>query len=161
MTDDFAAGLRRAALDLLARREQSAAELRGKLCRRFGEGGEVVAAVDRVIERLQAEQLQSDARFAEHFVRYRRTTGHGPLRIRQELNHRGIADELRDAVLDPRDPDWIDLACEVHRKRFEHTAPAGSREQARQARFLQQRGFSHEQVRAALRRNGNRSTEPA
>ena len=46
--------------------------------------------------------------------------------------------------------DWAGIAREIRRKRFGLSPPGDYRERARQARFLQYRGFSAEQVRAAL-----------
>jgi regulatory protein len=44
----------------------------------------------------------------------------------------------------------VAVAREARRKRFGSAGPADFRERARQGRFLQYRGFSSEQIRAAL-----------
>ena len=76
--------------------------------------------------------------------------GHGPLRIRMDLRERGVADTDIDEALDTADEDWVAVAREARRKRFGAAGPADFRERARQGRFLQYRGFSSEQIRAAL-----------
>jgi len=73
------------ALLLLQRREHSKRELAEKLkARGFEEN------VDTVIETLAAQNLQSDVRFAECFVRARAAKGFGPMRITEELKAKGV-----------------------------------------------------------------------
>ena len=55
-----------------------------------------------------------------------------------------------EAGLDAAAEDWAALAREVRRRRFGLSPPGDYAERARQARFLQYRGFSNEQIRAAL-----------
>lgn len=133
------------ALKLLARREHSVLELRRKLEQRGCEE----APLEAVLERLGAERLLSDRRFAESYVRGRAERGYGPLRIRAELRERGIDAALADGPLGETG-DWTERARAARRKRFGSAVPADYREKARQMRFLQQRGFDGEQIRAAL-----------
>ena len=140
--------IRVAAMNLLAQREHAAAELKRKLARRFGDNERIEA----VLAQLEAEGLQSDARFSEAFVAMRTRKGQGPVRIRLELQERGICATLIDSCLDDSDPQWVTLARSVHRKRF-GAAVAGAADRkarAKQMRFLQYRGFSAEQIRRAL-----------
>jgi regulatory protein len=139
---------RNKAMDLLARREHSIAELRVKLIARDFDADEV----DEAVSRLAAEGLISDDRFAEAFVTSRVRNGQGPIKIRVELERRGVSAELIVAYLERGDVDWQALACSVRVTKF-GTGDAGDyREWARQARFLQQRGFSSEQIRQAVAR---------
>jgi regulatory protein len=46
--------------------------------------------------------------------------------------------------------DWAATARELRRRRFGVSPPGDYPERARQARFLQYRGFTAEQIRAAL-----------
>ncbi|MGI9344154.1 MAG: regulatory protein RecX [Gammaproteobacteria bacterium] len=133
-------------MDLLARREHSAAEMRAKLLVREFDADEV----DLAIERLVADGLLSDARFAEAFVASRIRKGQGPTRIRGELKQRGVAVALIDVQLDRVDVDWTAMARSVREKKFGPERPADYREQAKQSRFLQYRGFSGEQIRHAF-----------
>lgn len=66
---------------------------------------------------------------------------------------RSIAESLCNEVLDLDDPDWLDAAREVRERRFGEACPGDSPSRARQARFLQQRGFTGHQVRKALDQN--------
>jgi regulatory protein len=139
--------LRRAALDLLARREHSRSELREKLRQRFGAS----PLIDEVLDRLESEGLLDDARFAEAFVRMHSTRGHGPLRILHELAQRGVATELAEACVEPRSPEWISLARQWRERRFGESIPVERSDWQKQARHLQARGFTAEQVRKAMR----------
>jgi len=136
------------ALRLLARREHSVLELRRKLEQK----GFVEAQIEPCLEALQAEHLLSDSRFAEAYLRMRTGRGYGPVRIRHELAERGVAGEIIDTAMQEADTDWDALAGTVRRKRFGTAAPLNDfRERARQARFLQYRGFTAEQIRDVLK----------
>ena len=135
-----------AALRLLARREHSVLELRHKL------GGRQfpAALVDRILAELVDEDLLSDRRFAEVYARGRFERGYGPLRIHAELRDRGIDDSLAGISLDGMSRDWIESARRERYKRFGQAFPDDYRERARQMRFLQQRGFTGDQIRAVF-----------
>ncbi|TQV85245.1 regulatory protein RecX [Exilibacterium tricleocarpae] len=152
MTEDREArDIRIAAMNLLARREHARAELLAKLSRRFSDATAVAAAV----EQLAAEGLQSDERFCEALVAMRTRKGQGPVRIRLELQERGICANLIDSHLDESDSDWVELAREVYRKRFGAAVATDTKDpkdRARQMRFLQYRGFTGEQIRRVLER---------
>lgn len=138
--------LRKRAMDLLARREHSRQELQQKLASR----GFDAVLVDEVIGQLTNENLQSDDRYTETYVNERRNKGFGPLRIRQVLRSRGIDDPLIDQYLDPNDSEWTRLAAEVQQQRFGVIESGDQRTYAKAVRFLQQRGFTGEQIRRAL-----------
>ena len=129
---------------LLARRDYLRAELAEKLQAR----GFEAAATAEVLAALTAERLLDDARCAERFVAYRAERGHGPLRIGRDLRAQGADPALIDAVL-AAGPDWRALARQVRRRKFGAAPPDGWAEKARQARFLQYRGFSSDDIRAA------------
>jgi regulatory protein len=74
------------------------------------------------------------------------------VRIRAELRQQGIAPERIDEELGRQTLDWVALAAQVRQRKFGATLPRAAAERARQARFLQYRGFDHEHIRAALRR---------
>lgn len=144
--DWTAAKAEAAAVRLLARREHSRAELARKLGAR-GIPEDLVAAT---LESLAGQRLQSDERYAESLVNSRVGRGQGPLRIRRELAEQGVAPAGIDAALQAAGVDWFELAREVRRRRFGAGVPADWPERARQARFLEYRGFSGDQVRHAL-----------
>lgn len=136
-----------AAVRLLARREHSVFELRTKLCSR----GYPKTHVETALEELQRQRLLSDERFTEVFVAGRSGRGEGPVKIRAELGQRGVAEELIRRYLDGAGLDWRRLAGEVRERRFGAAEPREYRERARQAQFLQRRGFAMEHIRAALK----------
>lgn len=137
---------RNVAMNLLARREHAVAELCSKLAAR----GFSPEDIDAAVAKLAAEGLVSDDRFAESFVASRMRKGHGPVRIRMDLQQRGVSPELIDMHLDPRSPEWRRLACEVRVKKFGDGIPAEFKERARQMRFLEYRGFSSAHIRSAM-----------
>ena len=77
--------------------------------------------------------------------------GHGPLKIRAELRERGVDEGLIDACLEGCASRWPDVLEQVRRKKFGTERPADFRERSRQMRFLQQRGFTGEQIDALFR----------
>ena len=136
----------RAALELLTRREHSRRELTRKLAARGFPDDVVTSALDE----LERTGALADARFTDSFVRARIAKGQGPQRIRAELAQRGIAGDDADGVLRAADVDWLATIRAVRAKRFGLELPRGYAERARQARFLQYRGFDAAQIRAAL-----------
>ena len=146
--------LRKKAMDLLARREHSVAELRRKLQSHVDGRGKAqnldAAAIDEVLAAVQKDGLLSDERFTEAFVRYRCNNGYGPQRIQAELRERGVSEKIAAIYLDFSDPQWFERAMSVCNKRFGEGKPKDFKQRARQARFLQYRGFTTDQVRRAL-----------
>ena len=138
--------VRKKAMDLLMRREHAVVELQKKL---IGKDYDV-DIVAEVVEQLAQEGLVNDARFTEAFVRYRANNGRGPQRIQMELRERGVNEKIQDACLDAGDPQWLARAVQVRSKRFGNAMPEDFKERARQARFLQYRGFTSEQIREVL-----------
>jgi len=138
--------IRQRAIKLLASREHS----RLQLLRKLGERGFDTDEVAVVLDQLAAEGLQSDERFAESFVRSRIERGQGPIRIAAELREHGIDDALIPDYLDFADPLWPQRLEEVRSRRFGGTLPDDYQTRAKQARFLQYRGFTSEQIRRML-----------
>jgi regulatory protein len=135
--------IRAAALTLLARRDWLTGELSARL---------LAAGCDRqatagVITELVQERLLNDARYAERYVAARAERGQGPVRIAAQLASLGVPRELIDAALGSG-PDWRAVAVAVRRRKFGAAPPESWAEKARQARFLQSRGFSADHVRS-------------
>lgn len=140
---------RRAAMNLLARREHGFHELLDKLAERLPEiEPEICHAA---VSRLRDQGLQSDSRFVENFVRYRAARGVGPLKIKAELLPRRLDNALVRAALYNEAQDWDGRCREVLHKRFGSAPVTSAPERARQQRFLLQRGFTQDQIRHALR----------
>ncbi len=107
-------------------------------------------AANEVLDALAAAGLQSDRRFAEGLLRARSERGYGPVRILAELRRHGIAEECIAGILDWQDPKWAERIAELRAHRFGVGYPRDPAERARQARFLQRRGFSAEQIRRLM-----------
>ncbi len=138
--------VRTAALALLAGRDFGRHELAERLLRKGYPSGLIAVVLDG----LMSERLLSDDRYAGQFVGQRAARGKGPVRIRMELRHRGVESATVDDSVAAAEVDWIESARALRRRRFGEGPPADARERAKQARFLQYRGFTAEQIRAAL-----------
>ena len=125
-----------AALKMLMRREHSKLELFNKLQLK-GYDDEII---DSAITQLTEQNYQSDERFAEAFILMRFNQGKGPVRIASELKLRGISS------FNLSDFDWFKSAKEIRKKKFGDLASSDFKEQAKQKRFLQSRGFSLDQI---------------
>lgn len=139
--------IRVVAMDLLARREHSEQELRQKLKSRDHDDD----AIAEVLLALKADGLQSDTRFCESYVNHRVNAGIGPIKIRYELRLKGVADSLCDEFLQPYAGQWDELMAQQRQRKFGPAIPGDYRESMKQARFLQNRGFSPESVMRLFR----------
>lgn len=171
MTPRQAPTLRQRALQHLAQREHTRAELRAKLLR-WAQALETAASavqpaasgrparaaapapsetdVDTLLEHLQQRGLLSDARFVEARVNAR-AARYGNRRIEQELRQHGAP--LPPALRGELQASEFDRACAVWARKFGQ-APANPAERARQMRFLAGRGFGAETISRVLRQCG-------
>ena len=155
------------ALQLLAQRDQSRVELRGKLLRhaaaearaRAAAGEEGVEAepddsdhrrveVDALLDWLEANRFLSAERFVESRV-HAREARFGNRRIRAELAQHGVAvsPEMAQSLAESE----LQRAAAVRARRFQEP-PRDATERAAQARFLAGRGFSPEVIQRVLKR---------
>jgi regulatory protein len=130
---------------LLARRDYCSNELSARLTSRGFEPDTVQATVVELV----ARRYIDDERYARQFVDGHARRGHGPLRIRHDLSELGLSPELTEHSLATYG-DWSALAREVRARRFGAKHPSTWPDKARQARFLQYRGFSNDDIRSAL-----------
>lgn len=144
------------ALTLLGFRARSVAELRRTLLQK----GAPTDEVERVLERLRDQKLLDDAEFARQFAR-NRLVGPGASRFRiiQELARRGVSRDLAERALDGlREEDGIDAADAIHRiARKKWASLARVDDVTRRRRlyaFLARRGFSPDEIAAAVRALG-------
>ena len=129
---------------MLARREHSRAELARKLA-----DDATPEDLQAVLDHLERSGLLSDARFAESFVSSRATRV-GNARLRYDLRAKGIADDLIAAALPAETDSETSRAREVWQRKF-GVAPTDRADYARQARFLQSRGFAVDIIRKVLK----------
>ena len=137
--------VRRAAMDFLARREHSFKELTQKLSSRFEEEN-----IRPALERLRDENLQSDQRYLEAYIRFRRNKGFGPLKIEAELYPKGLGAEQVRACLYETENDWAELCQHVMGKKFPVINKQNLKERLKCERFLLQRGFASETIKVAI-----------
>lgn len=135
--------LRERALNLLARREHSRAELARKLSV-HGDPDEIADLLD-VLER---ENLLSNQRYAETLANAR-ASRHGSLRLKADLRDKGVPESVMAEVLQGARANDLEAARAVWAKKFGHL-PSDAAERAKQMRFLAGRGFPHEVVRRIL-----------
>ncbi|QSB02638.1 regulatory protein RecX [Methylomonas sp. EFPC1] len=129
-------------LRLLARREHSRRELLDKLALRGFDRDEVEPVIDGMAE----QNWQNDARYAEAYVRQRIQNGYGPMRIRYELQQRGINDADLDAQAEEQGG-WQNVLLDVYSRKYDDDKSLTQNEWLKRSRFLQQRGFSGEMIK--------------
>ncbi|MCW8156874.1 recombination regulator RecX [Stutzerimonas stutzeri] len=143
---DNPVAVRRAAMDLLARREHGRVELARKLRQR----GAPPDLIEQALDRLCEQGLLSESRYLESFVRSRANAGYGPLRIREELAQRGLPRADIEQALRDSGFDWNEQLRELWQRKFGQL-PADAKERAKQGRFLSYRGYSLELISRLLR----------
>lgn len=127
-----------AALNLLARREHSAAELLNKLLQRKFED----VQIKEVISYCQEKDYQSDLRYAENLCRTRMNQGYGERRIRYELSQKWVDVSIIDQVLSIDPEVWQEHMQKVIAKKFKNTSPKTLLEKQKIRQFLYTRGFN-------------------
>lgn len=136
--------MRQRALDYLGKREYSYVELARKL-KPFAEETDDIPAI---LDDFKSRGWLSDARFTEQIV-HARQVKFGSARVANELREKGIADDLIENAVAAVKENEFDNALAVCKKKYKE--PPKSREDwARQARFLQSRGFGFDVIKKVL-----------
>lgn len=133
------------ALRYLSQREHSLLELRRKLLIK----GVQEIDIESLLLELKEQGWQSDSRFAESYVRFRRERGMGPLKIAIELKARGISEQLIEQMVYQAGINWQEALAQVWRKKYS-APPESIEERSQQARFLMQRGFPADMIQACF-----------
>ena len=128
----------------MAKREYSYAELGQKLKAYADESDDIPALLDDFKQR----GWLSDERFAEQLVHARKSK-FGSHRVAQELREKGVSDDLVANAVDAIKENELVHAREVWEKKFK-THPTNRENWAKQARFLQSRGFGFEIIKNVL-----------
>ena len=131
-------------MDFLSRREHSSKEIIKKLSPRV----ESKELLEEEIEKLKAEGLLSDERFAESYFQSRKNRGYGPLRIRNELKQRGVGDQIFYPL--SNEIEWSDFALEALRKKVSGDMPTETKDILKLKRFLNYRGFDFQDIDKAF-----------
>jgi regulatory protein len=130
-------------LRLLAMREHSQRELLDKLALR----GYSRADVEPIIAEFAEQGWQDNQRFAECYARQRMIKGYGPLRIRYELQQRGIAELDLEQLAEDNVGGWLNSLLQIYENKFDQQPKLSRAEWLKRSRFLQQRGFSHDMIK--------------
>jgi len=149
--DEERQALKNKAIYLLARREHSRQELILKLKQK----GFNAEAIPSVLDELEDEGLLNEQRFIGSFIRSRRTRGFGPLKICAELKIHGIDRHLWLTNEEWQEELWQNSATMICAKRFSLVAENTAEEKMRLSRYLQQRGFTSQQIKIALSEDWN------
>lgn len=140
--------LRQRALDYLARREYSVSEL-GKKLQSVARQYELDAEeIPEILADFQKRNWLSDSRFTEQILHARKAK-FGSARIAHELREKGVSDNLIADALQDVKHDELENAKVVWRKKF-NSPPSSREEWAKQARFLQSRGFGFEIIKKVI-----------
>jgi regulatory protein len=132
------------ALRLLGGREHSRSELERKLASHEEEPGQL----RRVLDELEAKGFIDHQRVADSVV-HRRAAKLGAMRVRQELQAKGLDAELVSQTVAALKHTELERARAVWRRKFEVPA-ADAAARGKQARFLAARGFDGEVIRRVL-----------
>ena len=139
--------LRRAAVDLLSRRDHSRTELARKLGPKAASADDLNSLLDELAER----RWQSDERFAGSFVNSRIQRGHGPVRMKHELRGKGVTDDDIRTAMSEQDTDWKQQALDTAVRRLgRNKSLSEPKEEAKLCRFLAYRGFTVDQIQYAI-----------
>lgn len=90
----------------------------------------------------------SDTRFTEQIIHARKAK-FGSAKIAHELRNKGVSDELIEDAVQQIKENELESAHEVWRKKF-RASPQNRDDWAKQARFLQSRGFGFEVIKQVL-----------
>ena len=139
--------LRRMGMEMLAQREHS----RRELARKLHEKSNDFEMVEWVLDRLENDNLLSNSRFAESFVRKQGEKGYGPERILIELSERGIDQQLISLYLDRKNPKWQEMASKEASKKvqqmgFQDVGQLNEESRLAVEAFLLERGFSSDMI---------------
>ena len=156
------ASLRARALQCLAQREHSRAELRRKLLSHVhadaaseADDAGAAAQVDAALDWLEANKYLSPERFVESRV-HARAARFGNLRIHQELAQHDLA--LSPDAAQALRSNELERARAVWSRKFS-AGPVSAAERGKQMRFLAGRGFSAELIGQLMRELSDREGE--
>lgn len=136
-----------AAIVLLARCEQSGAQLTRKLQAK-GYQDEVITLV---LGTLQAQGYWCETRFINSMIRLRTGRGMGPVKILFELAHKHQISKTQVVNSESwHATDWFALVQVVYEKKYGEIKPNNQMEKMARLRFLQQRGFTNDQIYSVL-----------
>ena len=135
--------IRQIALDHLARREHTRFTLREKLMQKGFSHQSVEAVLDILIQ----QGLLNEERFCEAFIQKRIRQVYGPIRITAECHQYGINNDIIFSQLPQDEEFWLAAIQKILQKKFRPSHLP--KEQLRQIRYLQYRGFKLDQIKTS------------
>jgi regulatory protein len=141
MNEECFASVYNKALDIISRREHSDKEIKNKLLKKFN----TPELIDEVILKLIENNFINNFRYAQMYVHVRKRKGFGPKKIQFELMTRGIDDSISSTAI-TEEGSWKEAAQKVFNKKFQNGASNEFKERNKQKSFLQNRGFSFEEI---------------
>lgn len=140
--------LQQKALSFLAKREYSYHELYQKLLNY----SEDTRLISQTLNEFKEQNLQSDERFVEFYVRSHARRGKGPNWIRYQLSQHQLSEHLIEQELDNPELNWQEITYSVLSKKL-GSINMNELEFAQKAKlfnFMQNRGFPMDWVNKAL-----------
>jgi regulatory protein len=134
----------RRALEFLAKRRRTRAELVTKLSETFAE-----PEVKRAVARIEELGYLDDGAWARSYIAQPRSRGRGRTMLTRELQIRGIGQQDVETALSDHDDREEAIAAARKRLRSLHRLEPDIRERRLYA-FLRRRGFNHETIRLAM-----------
>lgn len=135
---------------MLARREHSRHELSRKLAAHSEDADEI----ERTLTECEARGWLSEKRVVEQLVHSRRSR-FGTRRIERDLAAKGVSGDAIAAALSQLKGGEVDAARAIWQRKFGGHPPRNPAERARQARFLQGRGFELDVVFKVIQGQGD------
>ena len=145
MSNEFFNLIYNKSLDILSRREHSKKEIKEKLKKRFNEK----EIVDDVVLKLLGNNLVNYKRFAESYVTTRKRKGFGPKKIMFELISKGVEELIAKEVIS-LEGGWSEAAKLAYTKKFVNNFNYKNKDKVKQKSFLQNRGFSFQQIESVF-----------
>ncbi len=134
----------------MGKREYSYFELTQKL-KPFAEESDEKSAseqISAILDDFKKRGWLSDARFTEQLV-HARQSKFGSARVANELREKGVTDDLIANAVEEVKVNELNFAREICRKKFK-ASPSSREDWAKQARFLQSRGFGFDVIKKVL-----------
>ena len=139
--------IRKKLLDLLSRREHSKYEIFNKLKYRVESEEELIKEIHKLTE----ENLQSDLRFSESFIRSRYNSGFGPVRIKYDLSSRKVLLNIIEKAFEEVSLDWEEKLVKENLKKYGEMPPSNLKELSKRLKFFTQRGFEQDIIRKLIK----------
>ena len=134
-------------MNALSRREHSEKEIYLK----FISLVESKNTLSEEISKLKEEGLLSDDRFAEAYIRSRYHSGFGPVRIKYELEKKGIVQDKIEKSFQEIDLDWDSKLKKELKKKF--TSQESKLDYDKIIKFFLYRGFDLEKINKIIKNN--------